>query len=93
MMNIKSLRIWKSLFERLGFFHGYKTKQTNTSEIIYQGPLPSGGYYLYDYNGLIYEFEYSLAYEHLVDRLRRAGWHIRLCVKIDGYLRYQVVYG
>lgn len=92
-MNIKSLRIWKSLFEKLGFFHGYKTKQANTSEIIYESPLPNDGYYTYDDEGLVYEFKYSLAYEHLVDQLRKEGWHIRLCIKLGGHLRYQVIYG
>lgn len=92
-MNIKSFKIWRSLFEKIGVFRIYKTKQANTSKIIFESPLPSEGYYTYNDEGLIYEFEYSLIYEPLVDRLRGEGWHVKLCVKIGGYLRYQVVYG
>lgn len=81
------------MFEKLAFFNTRRTKQSNLSPIIYGCPLPSNGYYIYDEEGLIYEFEYSPIHDHLVDRLRREGWRIRLYVKIGGYLRYQVVYG
>lgn len=91
-MNSKSLKRWQSLFEKLGFFQRHKTKRAIISEIVYGSPLPIDGYYMYAEEGLIYEFEYSPAYEHLVDRLRGEGWHIRLCVKFGGRLRYRVIY-
>ena len=91
-MNSKSLKRWQSLFEKLGFFQKHKMKRVVASEIVYENPLPNDGYYVYAEEGLIYEFEYSPAYEHLVDRLRGEGWHIRLCVKFGGRLRYRVIY-